>query len=164
MNDEPPEIFDRVTPRGAPAELRARVLAVVDRQLADQLDASDDPVSCATAGLSSSACRAPAGPRWERIVEIVVAASLLLGVGMNVWQQRADEAWQARVFGPPPVPRAIADLAQAVASVTDAQTGQWVQQRLSDSRPTRPPTDPQRNERYEPLLHGLTDFKTDRTL
>jgi hypothetical protein len=141
MNEDLPQPFGRLTPRPAPNELRARVLGAVANELARRKT-----------------------PRWERVFECAVAASLALGIGLNVWLERADEAWQARVYGPLPVSRAIADVAQAVASVTDAQTGQWIQQRLSESRPARPPADPLRSERYERLFHGLTDFRTDVTL
>jgi len=141
MNEDLPQPFGQLTPRPAPDELRARVLDAVAHELAG---------------------RTP--PRWERVLEGAVAASLLLGIGLSVWQQRAEEAWQVRVYGRPPVSRAIADVAQDVASVTDEQTGKWVQQRLSESRPPRRHAEPLLSERYERLYPGLTDLRTDITL
>ena len=174
MNDELPEIFGRVTPRGAPAELRARVLAAVDHQLAGNsfapaglcatgLSSSADAL-CATASLPSSAARAPARPRWEHILEIAVAASLLLGVGMNLWQWRTYDDWQARVYGPRPVSAAIAELAATVESVTDAQTAQAVVERFSDSRAARRSSELTLFPQYNQLLHELTSSKSGSTL
>lgn len=66
MTDEPPEIFDRLKPPQAPAELRLRVLVAVGRELKSRK------------------------PRWERALELTVAASFALGVGLNVWQFSAE--------------------------------------------------------------------------
>jgi hypothetical protein len=164
MNDEPPEIFARVTPRGAPSELRARVLSAVDRQLADKSDASADPASGAIAGLSSSACRAQAGSRWERVLEIAVAASLVVGVGSNLWQWRRYDEWQARVYGPPPISAAIAELAATVESVTDAQTAQAVVERFSAGRASRRSSEQTGLPQYNQLLNELTGSKSGSTL
>ena len=79
MTDDLPKLFDRCTPRPAPPELRARTLSAVERGL------SRRPV-----------------PRWERAVELAVAASLLLGIGMNVWLWRSGETGQ--MGGPEPGP------------------------------------------------------------
>ena len=109
--------------RGPPRANCGSVLAAVDREL--ERDLERQPARHPTA----------ARLRWDRVLAGAIAASLLLGVGLNVWQRRAEEAWQARVFGPRPISRELSDVVQAVASVTDAQTGQWLQQRLSQSRP-----------------------------
>jgi hypothetical protein len=69
VTDDLPEIFDPCTPRPAPAELRARTLSAVDRELARRRK-----------------------PRWERAFQWAVAASLLVGVGLNVWLWRAGAA------------------------------------------------------------------------
>jgi hypothetical protein len=63
MHDDLPEIFEQLKPSGAPAYLRSRVLATVEGELAKRRK-----------------------PRWERVLELSVAASFLLGVGLNVWQ------------------------------------------------------------------------------
>jgi hypothetical protein len=63
MNDDLPEIFDQVQPPPAPPHLRARTLAAVNGELAKHRK-----------------------PRWERVLELSVAASFVLGVGLNVWQ------------------------------------------------------------------------------
>jgi hypothetical protein len=67
MTDDLPEIFDRLDTPQPPAELRARVLAAVDRELTRRRK-----------------------PRWERALELGVAASFVLGVGLNVWQVSAE--------------------------------------------------------------------------
>ncbi len=60
MNDELPEIFEQISPPPAPPALRARVLAAVEGELAKRRK-----------------------PRWERVLELSVAASFVLGVGLN---------------------------------------------------------------------------------
>jgi len=69
MTDELTDELERLPRPAAPAELRERVLSAVSRELAH---------------------RKRRVPRWERAAEIAVAASLVLGVGMNVWQWRAQ--------------------------------------------------------------------------
>ncbi|HEV3138304.1 MAG TPA: hypothetical protein VGZ26_10375 [Pirellulales bacterium] len=132
MNDDLPDIFRRLTPRAAPEELRPRVLAAVSRELARR-----------------------STPRWERMFEQVVAASLLVAAGLACWRTRDEEQWQARVYGPPTVPSAIAEVAQAVASVTDEQTGRWVQERLSAALPSRRDYVKSRLETYQRILNEL---------
>ncbi len=61
MSDELPDVFRQVQPRRAPDELRQRVLAAVEPHLVRRKK-----------------------PRWERTIELAVAASLALGVGLNV--------------------------------------------------------------------------------
>jgi hypothetical protein len=63
MHDDLPEIFEQLKPHVAPPELRSRVLASVNSELAKL-----------------------GKPRWERVLEWSVAASFVLGVGLNVWQ------------------------------------------------------------------------------
>ena len=60
MNDELPEIFEQIPPRPAPPGLRERTLAAVEREL-----------------------KRPRKPRWECVLELSVAASFLLGIGLN---------------------------------------------------------------------------------
>ncbi len=141
MNDDLPQPFGRLTPRPAPEELRARVLDAVAHELARRT-----------------------WPRLERVFDWAVAASLVMGIGLNVWQQWADEAWQVRLYGPLPVLRTIADVAHAVESVTDAQTGQWVQQRLSDARSAPHHADSLHSESYDLLLQDLSGLRSDVTL
>jgi hypothetical protein len=156
MNDEPPEIFARVTPRGAPAELRARVLSAVDGQLADQ--------SCATAGLSSSADRAPARPRWERILEIAVAASLLLGIGLNAWQWRSDVEPKSRFDDASPILAGISDLSETIALVTDQQTAQTFVEQYLAARSLRRASEEMSLQRYEQWIQELTHPQKDSPL
>jgi hypothetical protein len=69
--------------------------------------------------------------RWLRRAAMAVAASLLLGVALNVWVSRSSERRLAQLFGPPPVSREAMELAKAVEQVTDAQTGRWFYERLT---------------------------------
>jgi hypothetical protein len=147
MNEEFPSPFSELTPRRAPAALRARVLNAVRQELAQ-------PGELQTGHQSTELAK---GLPWGRVVEIAVAASFVLGIGLNVWQQRAENAWQLRVFGPAPVSQDISSLAEAVASVTDAESGRWMQQALSAAQPRRPVADPGQQKRYEQLLRELTD-------
>jgi len=107
MSTNPESVLGRLHPRGAAPELRDRVLGAVALQLAP---------------------RAGGGRLWRWAA--AVAAGLLLGVGLNVWAVRTTEARLARLYGPSAVPQPIVAVAEAVESVTDAETARWVQQRL----------------------------------
>jgi len=111
MTDELPEIFDHVNPQPAPPKLRPRVLTAVERELARRKK-----------------------PVWERALEVGVAASLVIGVGLNVWQWQADKRWQAGVHGPLPATAEHQDLIDVVASVTDEATAQMLVDRLVSVR------------------------------
>ena len=97
-----------LTPRGTEPEMRGQVLAAVGRELA-----------------------AGRVPRWRRRPGLAVAASLFLAVAMNVWINTTVDRRMARLYGPPPVPRRIVDVAEAVASVTDAETGRRFERQLA---------------------------------
>ena len=107
MTDDLPEIFDRLKQPSAPPELRPRVLSAVERELIRRKK-----------------------PRWERALELGVAASLVIGVGWNVLQWRADGRWPVRVDGPRPAAAGHQDLVDAVASVTDEATARMLVDRL----------------------------------
>ena len=111
------ERLRRLTPFGAGPELRDQVLAGVRHEL------SAEPAS-----------------RWQGKLGLAVAASILLGVVLNVWANKATDRRLARLYGPPPVPRQIAEIAEGVESVTDAETGWRVRQQLSAAWWSRPIT------------------------
>jgi hypothetical protein len=142
MNDDNHvrQSLGRLTPRGSGSELRGQVLAAVGREL------STDPVS-----------------RWQRRIGLVVAASLLLGVVLNVWVNTSATRRQARLYGPRPVPRRIAEVAEAVASVTDAETGRRLEQQLTAVWRARVAELPQRPIDYSQLLRELKLFRKDRS-
>jgi hypothetical protein len=71
---------------------------------------------------------------WLRRAAMAVAASLLLGVGLNVWASKSSECHLAQLFGPPPISKQAMEIAKAVEQITDAQTGQWVYRRLAPPR------------------------------
>jgi hypothetical protein len=131
MTDELPEIFDQIKPRPAPRELRGGVLAAVERELASRRK-----------------------PVWERALEIGVAASLVLGIGLNVWQWRSGASWQQ------PVDRSSAEFALTrlqtgdVAS-SDADVDQLIHDRLVMLGPRRELQAPI-SQQYERLLKELT--------
>lgn len=62
MNEDLPDFLPVPSSPSTSLELRARVLAAVERELKQRRK-----------------------PRWERALEWSVAASLLLGVGLNAW-------------------------------------------------------------------------------
>ncbi len=64
-----------------------------------------------------------------------MAASLLLGIGMNVWVSKASERHLAELFGPPPISKGAMEIAKDMETITDEETGQWVYQRLTMPRP-----------------------------
>jgi len=154
-DDHVEQALRRVTPRGAGPGLRERVLAAIGREL------SADPLA-----------------RWERRLGLAVAASIALGIVLNVWAVRTDRQCQARLYGPPPIPRQIADLAETVASVTDAETGQRLERQLAAiwrSRKAELPYPPidysqflrefevvRKEPRHENLLEEGTETNRDR--
>jgi hypothetical protein len=99
MSGDLERLLEQLTARGAPAPLRERVLGEVYREL-------------------------KAGPashlrRWGWAA---LAASLLLGVALNVGLTMVYEARFARIYGPEPVPRQIEELTRTIAKMTDEQT------------------------------------------
>jgi hypothetical protein len=137
--DEPPEIFARCTPRGAPAALRTRTLAAIDRQLARRRKL-----------------------RWERAIELSIAASLALGIGLNTWLWRTGES--ASIGFGERVPSAAArDVAQAVASAAGPAAGRWVENELAraELHKRRGAVD---GQRYQRLLHELTQGRLPESL
>src|SRR5262249_10586305 len=114
MNDDIERWLRQATHRGAPPELRARVLDTVAAELPSAESASSgQPLRLA----------------------IAIAASVLAGLWWNVWVTAGLDPRLAAVLGPPPVRRQAEEIAADVASITDPSTGHWVYQRLSASRP-----------------------------
>jgi hypothetical protein len=114
MSDDIERRLRRGASRGAPPELRARVLAAVAAEL---------PTA------------APASSRRPPRLALAVAAGVLAGLWLNVWVMDRLDRRLAAVLGPPPYRTQAAEIAADVASITDASTGRWVYQRLSATRP-----------------------------
>ncbi len=131
MTDELPEIFDRLKPQPAPTELRPRVLASVERELARRKK-----------------------PRWERALELGVAACLALGVGLNVMQWQSSANWHERVYGSSIESAGAERHGRAFAS-SDAHVDQLIHDRLVMLGPRRASQTPL-SQQYERLLKELT--------
>ena len=116
MNDDIERLLDRLTPRGVRAELRVDVLAAVTGALQAEPD---------------RLCESRTNSPWLRRSALVVAASLLVGVALNVWANETSKRRLARLFGPPPVSKRAMEIADAIEEITDAQTAQWVYRRLT---------------------------------
>jgi hypothetical protein len=114
MNEDIERRFRRVSPRGAPPELRPRVLAAI----ADELP---PPISRPS--------------RRAFYPGLAAAAGVLIGVASNFWVTDALDRRLAIVLGPPPVSRQAEEIAAEVASITDPTTGRWAYERLVASRP-----------------------------
>jgi hypothetical protein len=100
------QILGQVTPRGAGAALRGRVLGALECELRKR-------------------------PRWERLFWPAAAAAILLGIFLNYWVAKSGSERLARVMGPPAVSRRAAELAADIAAVTDEATGRWAYERLA---------------------------------
>jgi hypothetical protein len=109
MNDDVERLLRQAAPRGAPPELRDRVLAAV----ADELDSA---------------------PRFGWLLPLAVAAAVLVSLAANVLVSDALDRRLAIVLGPIPVPKQAAEIAADIASVTDESTGRWAFERLAASR------------------------------
>ena len=129
MNDNVPRMLRRLTPRPAPAELRGQVLDAVERELGRRRK-----------------------PRWEHAFERSVAAFFLIAVALACWRTRTEVQWQSRVYSPCPVDSSIMEVANVVASVTDEETGRWVQEQLSAAISSRRDDVKSRLETYQRIL------------
>ena len=103
MNDEVEHVLGRLTARGAPPELRGRVL---DAVWAELRVAADAPVavgarSPAGDGPEDAGRRAAAArpPRYGRHMLLVVAASLVAAVGLNLLVHRTLDRRMAALLG-----------------------------------------------------------------
>jgi hypothetical protein len=103
MNDDLPEIFDRLQVLRAPAALRARVLSAVENELVPRKK-----------------------PRWERALEVGVAACLAVGIGLNAYQWRLDSTWNGHGDSSRSAVADLDDLTEAVASVTGAEAARLI--------------------------------------
>jgi len=112
MNDDIERRLRQVTPRGAPPELRPRVLAAVAGEL-----------------------NAATYSRGTHHLALAVAAAVLASLALNYWVNDTLDRRFAIVLGPPSVHREAAEIAADVASITDPTTGQWVYERLAAGRP-----------------------------
>jgi hypothetical protein len=109
MNDEIERLLSQATPKGAPPELRARVLAAV----ADELNS--------------------ARPRWRIPPFLAAAAAVLIALISNYLVSEAVDRRLAAALGPIPVRRQAAEIAADVAMITDPTTGRWAYDRLTES-------------------------------
>ena len=108
MNDDVEQRLSRLTPRGVRPELREQVLGAVASEL--------QVAECATASQAVDGggcrhkresdlwrrllCRQPPPSPWLRRAAMAVAASLLLGIGLNVWVSKASDASFGPAFRP----------------------------------------------------------------
>jgi hypothetical protein len=99
--------------------------------------------------------RQPPSSPWLCRAAIAVAMSLLLGVGLNIWASKESEQRLARIYGPAPISKPAMEIATAVGAITDAQTGQWVYNRLVT--PRRPGGDAAAYAKYSATIKRLID-------
>ena len=108
---------------------RVRVRAVRERD--------DSPL----AAEALTPCPSPEGRGenfWLRRAAWAVAASLLLGIAMNVSASLSSERHLARLYGPPPVSQQVMELAKMVEKATDAETARWVCRQMTVTRRSSP--------------------------
>ena len=95
-------------PRPPEMDLRARILAAVSIELARERPA-----------------------RWRATLPgWAVAASIALGVALNCWVMRGERTRNLRLLGSQPPSRRVAEITDAVRSVTDPQSAALVEQWL----------------------------------
>jgi hypothetical protein len=111
MNDDMEQRLGRVKPRGVRAELRLQVLAAVASELAS-VEETSRAVSTTSVGM------APVSPSpWLRWSAMGVAASILLGIGVNVWVNEASKRRLAQRFGPPEVLHRAMEVTNAIEEI-----------------------------------------------
>ena len=140
MNDELPEVFRDVAPRGAPAELRVKTLAGVGATIAP-----------------AETARGSGLPNYRS------HASFALGIGLNVWLVRSDEAWHARVVGVPRLPSGAAGRDLAAAGGGPA-AGQSLGERLLSAWSGGYGASSATVKHYRQLLHELQSEKRPSSL
>jgi hypothetical protein len=149
MNDKIERVLKGLAPRGAPADLRDRVLGSVLESLAGE----------------------PAVTRrvrWDLRVAAAVAASLILGATLNLWAIRSDDARQARLYGPDVLPRGICETVQTAEHVAGPECAEWVRQQVVSAWRSRQREDLPAFARYHEQLmrfvlteKGTTDVEAD---
>jgi len=113
MSDDLERLLSEITHRGAPPELRSRVMEVVAKELnADARTRASLP----TLGLAA------------------VAAAFVLSLALNYQVNRASERRLAKILGPIPPSKQALELANDIAAITDAETGRWAYERLAPKR------------------------------
>ena len=76
-------------------------------------------------------------------------------MGLNFGVARLGDARLAAIYGPEPVPRYITEIADTIASVTDAETGQRVRQQLLAVQRSRRINREQALRNYEHMLNTI---------
>ena len=112
MNDDVEWILNGLMPRGAAAELRDRVLRAV------------------AAELVAPQRSPPLLARRDVRAALAMAALLLVGVLLNVWVIRSDDARQARLYGAGPLPRAIHETVQMAQHAAGPACAELIRQQL----------------------------------
>lgn len=130
MSDDVEEQLGRLTPRGVRLELRSQVLGAVLAHLQTATRGTEEVVGKAESVCGVSLRQPPPSP-WLRRAAAAVAASLLVGIGLNVWVNKESARRLAELFGPPPISKGAMEIAEDVQTMTDARTGQWVYGRLA---------------------------------
>jgi hypothetical protein len=136
MKNDIERILESFKPRGAPAELRSRVLGAVRGELV----AVSRPTVLA---------------RWDVRTAAAAAALLLLGVLFNTWAIRWDDARQARLYGPQPLPRQIRETVLAAQHAAGPEGAEFVERRLVAAWTSRRRADPLDLLRYRQQLMQL---------
>jgi hypothetical protein len=135
-------MLGRLAARGPEADLRRRVLDAVAEEHARPESLADRPVIARR--------RSPEG----RLLA-AAAAAVVLAVGLNFAVAARDDALQARLLGPAPTPRSIAEIAESVEAVTDRETAERVRQQLIAAAPGERRGNETMIRHYERLLAEL---------
>lgn len=150
MNDDVERILSNLTPRGAPPDLRGRVLRAVAAELAVNRRAP------------------PLLTRLDVRAALAVAAALFLGVLLNIWIIYTDDASQARLCGNRPLPREIRETVQMAEQAAGLAGAEFVRRQLVAAWQARHRTQPLDLEPYRQQLRQvlfteerLTDVQED---
>lgn len=137
MKNDIEDILENLTPCRTPGELRDRVLGAVAGEL---VPTRPTPVRRAM---------------WDFRVGAAVAVSLILGVMLNAWAIRSDDARHARLYGSEPLPRQICEAVETAECVAGPECADMIRQRLVSAWQSRPRDDPRAVLRYRQQLIQL---------
>jgi hypothetical protein len=150
MNDDVERVLNDLTPREAPVELRGRVLQAVAAELV----------------VPQRSPRLLA--RRDVRAALAVAAALFVGVMLNVWAIRSDDARQARLHGARPLPREIHETVQMAQRAAGPACAELVRRQLvavwQSRRRSQPPDMVRYQQQLRQLLFaekGLIDVQED---
>ena len=114
-NDDMEQLMARLTPKGVAPELRPQVLAAVASELAGG-EVKSGGIASGVGSATATAVQKSASP-WLRRCTWAVAASLLVGIALNVWANTLADRRLAELTAARPSSGGYEDFSKYMATV-----------------------------------------------